>query len=184
MAACIFLRTSSLVTKFLYEMFSSLWWPLISKVCFLLSSFAINVHASQAYRNIEMTRERIRFTFESRDMLLSLHICFSFVRAAVAREIVERTSEFESSSEIIGTRNLKLVTVPSFRPLTLISLWIPLALFVIGFVFSALTSISYLVQVFVEDFQLRLLVPALLQQAQQCHRQTQIGNSSAAYANL
>ena len=42
---------------------------------------------------------------------------------------------------------LKLVTVSSFCPLTLISLWMPSALFVINLVFSALVSILYLVQV-------------------------------------
>ena len=44
-------------------------------------------------------------------------------------------------------RYLKLVTVPSFCPFTFISLWMPLALFVISLVFSPLISILYLVQV-------------------------------------
>ena len=35
---------------------------------------------------MEMTRERISFTFNPRDMLLSLQMGFSFVRAAVACE--------------------------------------------------------------------------------------------------
>ena len=47
MAAWIFLRTSSLVTWSLYEMFNSLRWHLNS---------AVKVHDSQAYRNMEMTR--------------------------------------------------------------------------------------------------------------------------------
>ncbi|MES9993104.1 MAG: hypothetical protein ABW098_14190, partial [Candidatus Thiodiazotropha sp.] len=57
---------------------------LISKVWVLFTSSAVKAHESQAYRNMEMTRERISLTFDARDMLLSLNIGFSFVRAAVA----------------------------------------------------------------------------------------------------
>ena len=39
----------------------------------------------------KMTRERTSFTFDPRDMLLSLQMGFSFVRAAVACAILERT---------------------------------------------------------------------------------------------
>ena len=84
MAVWIFLRNSSLVTWSLYEMFNSLRQHLISKACVLFSSSAVRVHYSQAHRNMEMTRERISFTFDPRDMLLSLQISYSFVRAAVA----------------------------------------------------------------------------------------------------
>ena len=63
---------------------------------------------------MEMTRERISFTFDPRDMLLSLQMGFSFVRAAVACAILERTSGLEPSSETTAPRYLKLVTVPSF----------------------------------------------------------------------
>ena len=96
---------------------------------------------------MEMTRERISFTFDPRDMLLSLQMGFSFVRAEVACAILERTTGLEPSSETTAPRYLKLVTVPNFCPFTFISLWMPLALFVIGLVFSALISILYLVQV-------------------------------------
>ena len=72
---------------------------------------------------------------------------FSFVRAAVACAILERTSGLEPSSETTAARYLKLVTVPNFCPFTFISLWMPLALFSISLVFSALISILYLVQV-------------------------------------
>ena len=41
-------------------------------------------------QNMEMTRECISFTFDPKDMLLSLQIGFSFVRAAVACTILER----------------------------------------------------------------------------------------------
>ena len=129
--AWIFLRTSSLVTQSLYEMFNSLRWHLISKACVLFSYSAVKVHDSQAYRNLEMTREHIRFTFGPRDMLLSLRMGFSFVRAAVACAILERTSGLEPSSETTAPRYLKLVTVPKLCLVTFISLWMLLALFVI-----------------------------------------------------
>ena len=72
---------------------------------------------------------------------------FSFVRAAVACAILERTSGLEPSSETTASRYLKLLTVPNFCPFTVISLWMPLALFVTSLVFSALISILYFVQV-------------------------------------
>ena len=108
---------------------------------------AVKVHDSQAYRNMEMTRERISLTFDPREMLLSLQIGFSFVRAAVACAILERTSGLEPSSETTARRYLKLVTVPNVCPFTSIYRWMPLALFAISLVFSALISILYLVQV-------------------------------------
>ena len=83
-------------------MFNSLRQHLISKACVLFSNSAVKVQGSQAYRNMEMTRERISFTFDPRDKLLSLQIemGFSFVRAAVAYAILERTSGLEPSSEL------------------------------------------------------------------------------------
>ena len=96
-----------------------------------------------------MTRECISFTFDPRDMLLSLQMGFSIVRAAVACAILEGTSSLEPSSETTAPRYMyfKLVTVPNFCPFTCIFLWMPFALFVISLVFSALISILYLVQV-------------------------------------
>ena len=82
----------------------------------------VKVHNLQAYRNMEMTRKRISFTFDPRDMLLSLQMDFSFVRAAVGCAILERTSALEPSSETTAPRYLKLVTVPDFCPFTFISL--------------------------------------------------------------
>ena len=179
MAAWIFLRTSSLVTWCLYETFTSLRQHFISKACILFSTSDAKTHDSQAYTNKDMPREHISFTSDPRDMLLSLHTGFSFIKAAVACAILERTSGFEPSSDTIAPRYLKLVTVPSFCLVTLISLLMPLALFVISFVFSAIISILYLVK-FCWYFQLEPLVLALLQQE---HR-PQIGNGSSAYANL
>ena len=76
-----------------------------------------------------------------------LYIGLSFVRAALACTILERTYGYEPPSETIAPRYLKLVSVTSFCSLTLISHWMSLVLFVISFVFSALISISaYLIQ--------------------------------------
>ena len=47
-------------------------------------------------------------------MLLSFQIGFSFVKAAVACEIVKRISGLEPSSETTAPRYLNLVTIPSF----------------------------------------------------------------------
>ena len=98
---------------------------------------------------------------------------FSFVRAAVACAILERTSGLESSS---AQRFLKLITVPNFCPFTFISLWMPFALFVISMIFSTLNTILYLVQVSpmrsCRNFLLELLAPAFPQLEHLCHRQT------------
>ena len=51
---------------------------------------------------MDMTRERISFTIDPRDMQLSAHIGLSFVRAVVACVILERTSGFKPSSETIA----------------------------------------------------------------------------------
>ena len=80
---------------------------------------------SMIHRHTEiwkMTKEHISFTFDPRNMLLSHQMGFSFVRAAVACAILERTSGLEPSSETTAPRYLKLVTVPNFCPFTFISL--------------------------------------------------------------
>ena len=87
-----------------------------------------------------MTRERIRYTFDPRDLLLSLQTGFSFVRQAGTCAIFERTSGKEPSSERTAPWYLKLVTVPRFSLFNFIRLWMPLAQFVISVVFSALIS--------------------------------------------
>ena len=94
----------------------------MSEVCVVFSSFAGKVHDSQAYRNIDMTTERISLIFDPRDMLLSIHIGFSFIRAIVACAINERTSCLKLSSKTIAPRSLKLVTISSFCHFTLIFL--------------------------------------------------------------
>ena len=76
---------------------------------FRFSNSPVKVYDPQAYRNMEMTREHISFTFDPRDMLLSLQIGFNFVRAAVACAILKRTSGLEPSSETTAVRYLKLL---------------------------------------------------------------------------
>ena len=132
---------------------------IISQRPVFFSNCAVKVHDSQAmaYRNMEMTRERISFTLDPRDTLLSLQMGLSFVTAAMVCAILERISGLEPSSETTAPRYLKLITVCNFCPFTFISLWMPLALFVVSLVFSALISVLYLVQV-LSGFQLLLLL--------------------------
>ena len=92
------------------------------------SNSAVKVHDSQAYKNMEMARERTSFTFDPRDTLLFVQMGCSFVRAVVACAILERISGLEPSSETTAPRYLKLVTLLNFCPFTFISLWMPLAL--------------------------------------------------------
>ena len=129
-----------------------------------------------------MTWERISFTLDQRDKLLSFQMGFSFIRAAVACSILVRVFGLEPSSETTAPRYLKLVTVPSFRPCTFISLWMPMALFVISLVFSALISILYLVQVL---SRLSFTASTACSQLEHLyHRQTADQNISAAFAEL
>ena len=111
-------------------------------------------------------------TFSLVTLSWSLQMGFSFVRAAVACSILERILGLEPSSETTAPRYLNLDTVPGFCSLTFISLWMPLALFVISLVFIlALISIFYLCR-FCRDFLLGLLASALPQLEHLCHRWT------------
>ena len=147
MAAWIFLQTSSLVPWSLYESRSIL----SQKACVLFSIFAIKVHDSQTYRNMEMTRERISFTFDPRDMLLSFQMGFSFVRAAVACASLKRISGLELSSQTTAPRYLKLVTVPSFCPFTFISLSLSFSL---SLSLDAIDAVSHQFGLLSTDFHL------------------------------
>ena len=99
------------MTLFLYKMFNSLRLHLISKGCAHFYDSTVNVHDSQAYRNIEIarTRECISFSFDPRHMLLSLQMGFSFVGAAVVSAILENISGLKQSSETTP-RCLKLLS--------------------------------------------------------------------------
>ena len=98
MATCIFLRP--LVTLSLYAIFNSLRKHLILKKSAFLSLTMQSISMIHRHnKNIEMTRELIRFIFDPRDVLLSLQIGFRFVRAAVACAIFGRISDLELSSQ-------------------------------------------------------------------------------------
>ena len=81
----------------------------------------MRVHDSQAYRKMDVTRERISRILELREILLSFQTAFNLVSA-----IPESMSGLEPSSVITESRYLKLVTVSGFCPFTLISVLMPL----------------------------------------------------------
>ena len=78
--------------------------------CILWSS-AVRVHDSQAYRKMDVTRERIRLVLELREIFLSFQTGFNLVHAAVVCAILESISGLEPSSVITEPRHLKLVEV-------------------------------------------------------------------------
>ena len=71
----------------------------------------MRVHDSQAYRKMDVTRERISRILELRKILLSFKTGFSIVNVAVVCAILESISDVEPSSVITEPRYLKLVTV-------------------------------------------------------------------------
>ena len=81
--------------------------------CILLWSSAVRVHDSQAYRKMDVTRERISRILELREILLSFQTGFNLVNAAVACAILESISGLEPSSVITEPRYLKLVSLES-----------------------------------------------------------------------
>ena len=107
--------------------------------CILLWSSAVRVHDSQAYRKMDVTRECISHILELREILLSFQTGFNLVNTAVVCAILESILGLEPSS-VTEPRYLKFVSVSSFCPFTLISVMMPLVLFVISLVFSALIS--------------------------------------------
>ena len=89
--------------------------------CILLWSSAVRVHDPQAHRKMDVTRECISCILELREILLSFQTGFNLVNAAVACAVLECISGLEPSSVITEPRYLKVVTVSSFCPFTLIS---------------------------------------------------------------
>ena len=69
----------------------------------------MRVHDSQAYKKIDVTRERISRILELREILLSIQTGFSLVNAAVVCAILESISGLEPSPVITEPRYLKLV---------------------------------------------------------------------------
>ena len=106
----------------------------------------MRVHDSQAYRKMDVTRERISCNLELREILLSFPTGFNLVNAAVACAILESISGVEPPSVISEPRYLKFVTVSSFCPFTLISVLMPLVLFVTSLVVLALISMPQAVE--------------------------------------
>ena len=98
------------------------------------------VHDSQAYRKMDVTREHISCILVLREILLSFQTGFNLVNAAVVGAVLESISGLEPSSVIAEPRYLRLVTASSFCPFILISVLMPLVLFVISLVFIALMS--------------------------------------------
>ena len=108
----------------------------------LLWSSAVRVHDLQAYRKMGVTRERISRILKLIEMLLSFQTGFNLVNAAVICAVLESISGLEPSSVITEPLYLKLATVSSFCPFILIYVLMPLVLFVISLVFSALISMT------------------------------------------
>ena len=91
----VFVRSDCLL-----ELGTDLPYHLISMACILLWSSAVRVHDSQAYRKMDMTRERISCILELREILLSFQTGFNLVNAAVVYAILESISGLEPSSVI------------------------------------------------------------------------------------
>ena len=115
--------------------------------CILFSVSAVNVQDSHAYRNMDMTRERISLIFELSAIFLSFQMVLSLASAAVAWAILARILGLDPSSVMIAPRYLNRLTQSSFSPLTLMSVLKPLVLLVISLVFSALICTPKAVEV-------------------------------------
>ena len=63
--------------------------------CILLWNSAVRVHDSQAYRKMDVTRERISRILELREILLSFQSGFNLANAAVVCAIRETISSLE-----------------------------------------------------------------------------------------
>ena len=85
---------------------------------------------------MDVTRERISRMSELGEILLSIRTGFILVNAAVVCAVLESISGLEPSSVKTEPRYLNLVTVSSLCPFTLISVLMPLVLFVVSLVFS------------------------------------------------
>ena len=75
-----------------------------------LWSSTVRVHDSQAYRKIDVTRERISRILELREILLPFQPGFNLVNAAVVCAMLESTLGLEPAPVITEPRYLKRVT--------------------------------------------------------------------------
>ena len=142
----------------------------ISNACILLMS-TVMVHVSHAYKNMDMAKERISLTLELMAMFLSFQMTFSLVTAAVVWVILESTSGLDPSSVTIAPRYLKLRTVFIFLLFMVKSVLMPLVLFVISCVFSALVWVPYTVGGLLKVILSTRPALALVQLGRQCRRQ-------------
>ena len=92
--------------------------------CIILWSSAVRVHDPQAYRKMDVTRERIRCIVELREILLSFQTGFNLVHAAVVCAILESISGLEPSSVITEPRYLKLTKNMSQCKRVIARLWV------------------------------------------------------------
>ena len=96
---------------------------------------------------MDVTRERISRILELREMLPSFQTGFSLVDAAVVRAILESISGLEFSSVISEPRYLNLwQSQVCVHLLWSLHVLMPLVLFVISLVFSALISMPWTVE--------------------------------------
>ena len=105
--------------------------------CILLSVSAVSVQDSQAYRNIDMTREHISPIFELSAIFLSFQMVLSLASAAVDWAILAGISGLDPSSAMIAPIYLNL----------LMSVLKPLVLLVISLDFSILICMPNAVEV-------------------------------------
>ena len=162
--------TSSLVMWSLYEIPRSLQKHLISNACILLSMSAVMVHDSHAYKNMDMARERISLILEVMAMFLSFQMTFSLVIAAVVWAILDSTSGLNPSSDTIAPRYLKLRTVSSFLLPMVMSVLMPLVLFVINWSSLHWSAYHMLWRPLQGDLSTWPAL-ALVQLGRQCHQQ-------------
>ena len=95
----------------------------------------MRVHDSQAYRKMDLTKERISCILELRAILLSFQTGFNLVHAAVVCAILESISGLEPSSVVIEPRCLKLVTVSGRLLSIYFDLCVDVTCFVVSLVF-------------------------------------------------
>ena len=106
---------------------------------------AVLVRVLHQYKIMDMTRERVSLILELTAMFLSFQLTFGLVTAAVVRAILESTLGLDPLSDTIVPKYVKLWTVSSFLLSMVMSVLMPLVLFVINWVFSALICVSYAV---------------------------------------
>ena len=120
MACLILFRTSSLEMQSLYVMPRSFLKHCIFMACIFLSNSAVCVLDSHAYKNMDMTNERISLIFDLRAMFLLFQMVLCFARAGVVWADLASTSGLDPSSATIAPKYLKLLTQSVLMPLVLL----------------------------------------------------------------